>query len=425
MGEGCHFCVRFSPDGARVATAAAECIEIWQTGSRGPPRLQHRLDQGHSEIVTHLVWSHHSRGSGEGSAEQVVGDFFSCSLDKTIKLWRDCRVVHSFDDHKDWLRSLTLTADDATLLSGCVSSTICGWDVATGRVLFTLPDAHSSDVYTELNTINSLQFMNADVNLFFSGARDGFIKMWDRRDMRRRTRSVADIRAHAAKINTLSVALDDRQLLSSARDSALALWDIRLFTNRLKGGHAHEAREGGKGPVRRYAQHKCNGYNISSTFLNHDRHIATGSEDNCIYIYERESGQVVTQLEGHSSVVHLVDAVDSEPLKLVSSSIENSGLYLWSPQRKKKPRAKAAKTAEEARDLGEANFLRNHRTAVESLMQKYGEQMLKVFHDHNFTFSSNMGWGTLIAQVGQDNPSADLLNMVLAHHLCPLLAPFL
>jgi hypothetical protein len=36
-----------------------------------------------------------------------------------------------------------------------------------------------------------------------------------------------------------------------------------------------------------------------------------------------------------------------------------------------------------------------------------------------------MGWGTLIAQVGQDNPSADLLNMVLAHHLCPLLAPFL
>ncbi len=115
--------------------------------------------------------------------------------------------------------------------------------------------------------------------------------------------------------------------------------------------------------MRRYAQHKCNGYNISSTFLNHDRHIATGttptvcracacacavrvvrvvrvlrmnnttgsavraytsgSEDNCIYIYERESGQVVTQLEGHSSVVHLVDAVDSEPLKLVSSSIEN------------------------------------------------------------------------------------------------------
>jgi WD40 repeat protein len=78
-------------------------------------------------------------------------------------------------------------------------------------------------IYTELNTINSLQFMNADVNLFFSGARDGVVKMWDRRDMRHR-KSVADVHAHSAKINTLSVALDDRQLLSSARDSTLSLW---------------------------------------------------------------------------------------------------------------------------------------------------------------------------------------------------------
>jgi WD40 repeat protein len=59
------------------------------------------------------------------------------------------------------------------------------------------------------------------------------------------------------------------------------------------------------------------------------RACTSGSEDNCIYIYERESGQVVTQLEGHSSVVHLVDAVDSEPLKLVSSSIENVRVFLF------------------------------------------------------------------------------------------------
>ncbi len=109
MGEGCHFCIRFSPDGARVATAAAQSIEIWHTGGRGPPRLQHRLDQGHSEIVTHLVWSHHqSRASSE--EHEPMGDFFSCSLDKTIKLWRDCRVVHSFDDHKGAFHTTARTA---------------------------------------------------------------------------------------------------------------------------------------------------------------------------------------------------------------------------------------------------------------------------------------------------------------------------
>jgi hypothetical protein len=98
MGEGCHFAVRFSRDGARVAAAAAECVEIWDCSGGGPPpRRRHRLE-GHSEIVTNLVWSHR-HGDGDGGGTEV-GDFFTCSLDKTIKLWRDCRVVHSFDDHK-------------------------------------------------------------------------------------------------------------------------------------------------------------------------------------------------------------------------------------------------------------------------------------------------------------------------------------
>jgi hypothetical protein len=32
-----------------------------------------------------------------------------------------------------------------------------------------------------------------------------------------------------------------------------------------------------RGPVQQYAQHTCKGYNISSTFFNHDRHIVTGT----------------------------------------------------------------------------------------------------------------------------------------------------
>jgi hypothetical protein len=74
--------------------------------------------------------------------------------------------------------------------------------------------------------------------------------------------------------------------------------------------------------------------------------------------------------------------------------------------------ALACDAVQEEPDVGEARFLRNHRAAVESLMHKYGEQMLKVFHDHSFTFSSNMSWGALISQVGHDNASADLLSMV-------------
>jgi hypothetical protein len=50
-----------------------------------------------------------------------------------------------------------------------------------------------------------------------------FICHAGRRDLRR-NKSVFDIQAHLAKVNSLSVTLDDRYLLSSGRDSALSLW---------------------------------------------------------------------------------------------------------------------------------------------------------------------------------------------------------
>jgi hypothetical protein len=84
-----------------------------------------------------------------------------------------------------------------------------------------------------------------------------------------------------------------------------------------------------------------------------------------------------------------------------------------------------------------SEFLAQHRNAVESLMHKYGDKILKVycdlcllfsslrdsallltvwilqiFHDHNFTFSATLEWQDLLERVGTDNPTADLLMMV-------------
>jgi hypothetical protein len=151
-----------------------------------------------------------------------------------------------------------------------------------------------------------------------------------------------------------------------------------------------------------------------------------------------------------------------------------SGLYLWSPQRKKNPRAKAAKTPEvrlarvllrcgrsrpdwahcacshgyqEAGDLGETSFLRNHRTAVESLMQKYGEQMLKVrlslsLSPHQLPTSvateclmtglprpqlhvfEQHGLGRAHRAGGPGQPVGGPAQHGTGRHLCLLLAPF-
>ena len=57
----------------------------------------------------------------------------------------------------DWIRSLVVSDDNRMMLSGCVSARICGWDVETGGMVFSLPDAHVHPEYEELNTINTLQ----------------------------------------------------------------------------------------------------------------------------------------------------------------------------------------------------------------------------------------------------------------------------
>jgi hypothetical protein len=39
--------------------------------------------------------------------------FVSCSIDKTIKVWKDYKIVTEIGRQDDWLRSLTIRNDDS------------------------------------------------------------------------------------------------------------------------------------------------------------------------------------------------------------------------------------------------------------------------------------------------------------------------
>ena len=53
----------------------------------------------------------------------------------------------------------------------------------------------------------------------------------------------------------------------------------------------------------------------------------TGSEDKSVYIYDKETTEVVKKLNGHSGVVHLAAAFDST--RIISTSIENVLFFLF------------------------------------------------------------------------------------------------
>jgi len=146
----------------------------------------------------------------------------SCSLDKTIKLWKDFNCIHTFIDHNDWVRCLAISSENNFFLSGCVSSVIKYWDLNEKKVLHTFNN--SNDNPDLLNTVNSLSFMSNNPNVFMTGLRSGAVKIFD---VRKHDKLVREFRAHKFKLNSVKFNKDDKYLLSSGRDSVARIWDFR------------------------------------------------------------------------------------------------------------------------------------------------------------------------------------------------------
>ena len=51
---------------------------------------------------------------------------------------------------------------------------------------------------------------------------------------------------------------------------------------------------------------------------------------------------------------------------------------------------------------------------IEEMMQEHGDLFLKVFHKHNFTYSTHVDWQTLLSQIESagDQESQDLLTLI-------------
>lgn len=361
-------------------------------------------------------------------------------------------------DHCDWIRCLGLSSDDSTVASGCVSSNVVAWDVETGRLKFKVSagkdakahHAQASRSSTFQRSINSLQFSTVGVNVFATGIRDGSILLWDARSLS--NGPVLGLKAHLGKLNQIQLGHCDNLLLSGGRDGAVRLWDMRKL-----GGIdscAEHVCPPSKNPALRmeYKSHRCTSYNISCVLLNYDRYIATGSEDRKVWIYDACTGKTVKVLEGHSAVAHFVHTppeTDSGGLLLASSSIDSSLVNLWSPAasmdnaRPLKKRTVACLSCESpisccrstnmqesevqgpvlAETAGDCQEVRREvrgtsqfpepdemvdprvrqdalqKKAVEELMHKHGDIILRVFHHYDYSFRSPFDWQALLNHV--------------------------
>jgi WD40 repeat protein len=212
--------IRLSPDGQILADASDDgTIRLWAVASRTlrrtlseqrdlPATGTHTPADGSSILgpnsVRSMVFSPDGRLIATGCAGGV------------IRLWdiANGRVLWSVAGDKiGWVQSLAFSPDGQTLASGGWDCTVRLWDVATGRASRVL-DGHASFV--------DVVAFSPDGRMLVSGGEDNTLRIWNPAS----GRSLCVLVGHTSSVDSVAFSPDGRKPASSSRDGMIKLWDI-------------------------------------------------------------------------------------------------------------------------------------------------------------------------------------------------------
>ena len=385
--EGCIFSMSFNDTGNLMASSNHyHTIEIWDMKQR---KIK-EIISSHSEIVTGVEFFHKKEDNEY---------FLSCSLDKTIKLWKNYKNIHTFLEHSDWVRCISIREDNQQFLSGCVSSVVKLWDIPTQRVIGSIINQNSDP--TSLTTVNSLSFMNNNPNLFIIGLRSGEVKIFDCRIQNKNDNYIKNVgivqsfKAHQKKLNTAKLNKSDKYILTSGRDSLLRLWDMRKLPkeNEINQKYIYE-----------YNKHKCAGYNIECNFYLNENYIITGSEDGNIYIYDILNNKNYFKLKTLLKCINLIKQIPNTNY-IAFTGLEDISIFIWNAHkniikfyekycnRDNKNDDNLVEDIETEKDIEIEEADKGQQFCnkiIEEIMAECGDSILKIFHNHNMTYSNGI-----------------------------------
>ncbi len=283
--------IAFSPDGARLVSAADRNLWLWDLNSAREPSLL----GSHDERVTALAF--------DPNGCSVI----SSSMDGTLRTWDleygapqirfDAgRDIFDFDLSPDGHRIAVLTRRSKDDPHGLLQL----WDRDLGRATHQWPVATGQTTYC-----CSFSSDGTEVLLANSGG-------IERCDISSGTRIDRSGGAHDYSAVDIARSPDGAYWATCSRDKTIAIWDGHSL-ERLHGGEAHT------GPV-----HSVE-FNPSSDLL------ASGSADRTIRLWNPASGQVLNTLYGHTGAVRCVTF--SNDGEWLASGGEDGDVRLWSVPR--------------------------------------------------------------------------------------------
>ena len=413
--EGCIFAMNFNDTGNLMgSTNHHNTIEIWDLKTKQIKTIL----SSHSEIVTGIEFFHKNEDNES---------FITCSLDKTIKLWKNYKNIHTFLEHSDWVRCISIRDDNTRFLSGCVSSVIKLWDIPSRRIIGSIIN-QNPDINT-LTTVNSLNFMNNDPNLFIIGLRSGEVKICDSRIQNKNDKYQKNIgivqtfKAHKNKLNTVKLNRNDKYILTSGRDSCLRLWDLRKLPTKDY--------EQDKYCINEFNKHKCVGYNIECNFYLDENYIMTGSENGNIYIYDICNNNIYYTIKTSLKCINLIKQIPNT-CNIAFTGLEDISIFIWNAHKNllkfyEKYCYNENNTNNEdnnyddsdnENDLNDIEIKDKNSqlcsNLIEEVMTECGDLILKLFHSHNLTYSNGINLEKLneIIQNSKDDKAAEVFKKI-------------
>lgn len=285
--------VHFSPDGKFLSTVSRDNIVfIWS--------IQRHEPDGKLEI--HSIWKikAHERPIYNFAWSNSAKYFATVSGDNSVKVWDNLtgKTLYAYNKHSDAVHACAFYDNDQKIISGGIDR----------QIIISKLDGSGMDTIKTVR-VGDLKIDEKQRIMYIVEAAGNKIVIYDLQNKQ-------EIGKIEEKENILSCEIsNDRKFLlvnTSFKHPQIHLWDI-------------ESRQ----VIKRYNGHSQEKYYIKASFGGFgESFIASGSEDAQVYIWNRSTQSLVSNLNSHTSIVNCVAWSPVDNNLLVSGS-DDYTVKIW------------------------------------------------------------------------------------------------
>lgn len=242
--------------------------------------------------------------------------FASCSLDQTIKVWNltTGELLENLTGHSGGVTCVTFSSDGQTLASSSANpdGTIKLWDTQTWQLKRTL----KGDDWVVLS-VWSIALTPNGKTLVSGHHADSTVKVWNLETGELRH----TLRGHVWAVHDVAIAPDGNIMASGSFDSNIKLWNLHT------GREIRNLNGPGDGPIGWTRSFFSDNIVYTVSFSPDGQTLASGGAKQPIKLWRLSSGEIKSNLIGHTDDVHAI-AFSPDGKYLASGSADRT-IRIW------------------------------------------------------------------------------------------------